>query len=240
MCIVDRLHIKAKQKGNKLDSNHYKDLPPAFIDDYIYDAMFDYVELFWSGKNYKGYNLGFEVNSQRIDMLSFLIKTETLTGTSQPYGNLTLNVYTLPEDYLHRVREKGEGECSGLKIKIVQHEDLDRTLSDEYKRPSNKWSNAVGVYRDSQLYVYSETVIPTIEVQYIKKPVKTFIGGYDTLEFLNGNITYPSQSSLKVDSEFPEQYCDILIDIMIQNVFGDMKDYNEASYRQQKIINKTF
>ena len=241
MCTVERAHVKFKQKGNKIDSNHYRDFPPAFIDDFLHDASFDYVEMFYSGKNYRGYNLGFEVNNQRMDMLQFLVVPSTLSPQSSSQdGDFMLTIYNLPEDYYHRVRERGTGGCSGYNIEIVQHEDLDVVLYNAWRKPSDRWKRAVGVYKNNQLWIYSESAFTSLTFDYLKKPTKPFLGGYDTLEFSNGDTTFPSSASTKIDLDFPDPYCDILIDIAVQNVFGQLRDYNHVNYLKDKLINKTF
>ena len=241
MCTVERAHVKFKQKGNKIDSNHYRDFPPAFIDDFLHDGMYDYIELFYAGHNFRGYNLGFEVNTQRIDMLQFLIVPTSLSPSSTTsLTPFTLTKYDLPQDYYHRVRERGTGSCAGVKIEIVQHEDLDNILYDAYRGPSDKWKRAIGVYKNNQLWIYSESTFTNLEFDYIKKPTKPFLGGYDTLEFANGDTTFPNSTSTKIDLEFPDGFCDILIDIVVQNVFGQLRDYNHVGYLKDKIINKTF
>lgn len=241
MCTIDRLHIKVKQKANKIDSNHNRDLPPAFIDDYIYDSMFDYIELFWSTKNLKGFNLGFETNSQRIDLLSFLLTSSSVSSSSSNVeGNFVITKFDFPIDYLHLVRLSGNNSCKNGLFEVVQHEDLSSILNDEYRKPSNKWNTFVAVIKDKSLYVYSESPITSINIEYIKKPIRPFIGNYNTLEYINGDLTQPNISTPKIDPGFPEEYCDILADITVQNIFGNLRDYNGSQYNQNKIINKTF
>jgi len=241
MCTIERLHIKIKQKGNKVDSNHFKDLPPAFIDDYIYEGMFNYIELFYAGKNIRNYNIGFETTSQRTDMLKHLVTSQELTTESSNSENgLIVTRFNLPDDYMHWVRVIGNNSCNGYSIEVVQHEDLSSVLGDSYKGPSDKWKRAIAVFRGSALYLYTESTPTTITVEYIQKPIKPFIGNYDTLEFINGDTTYPNSSSSKIDPNWPEEYCDILADIVVQNIMGDIGDYNRSQYNQQKINNITF
>lgn len=241
MCTIDRLHIKIKQKANKIDSNHNRDLPSAFIDDYIYESMFDYIELFWSTKNVKGLNVGFETNQQRIDFLSFLLQSSSLSSlpSSSEFGFI-VNEFELPLDYLHLVRLTTPTNCRAAKFEVVQHEDLSTMLNDEYTKPSDKWGRKLAVIKNNKIRVYSESDTNTLNLEYIKKPRKPFFGGYNSLEFINGDTTQPSLTTAKIHPEFPEQYCDILADITVQNMFGNLRDYNYSQYNQNKTITKSF
>jgi len=85
---IERLHQEIKFRWNKLNSNHKKDLPGAYLDDALNKATDDFIEIFYSGNNSKEYKFGFEVIQQRIDMLQTLV-------VELPYSvaNLDVNKY---------------------------------------------------------------------------------------------------------------------------------------------------
>lgn len=251
MCDVKRLHVLFKQKYNKIDSNHNKDFPPAFIDDFLYEAALDYVDIFGASDQRKAQKYGFEVTQQRIDMLSTLVidinDGDALAPISESteYGlykyEFELGTDDLP--YMHKVRFFANSSCGPIGIEIEQHGDLNIVLTDSYQKPSIKWRRLVGVIRKtsnlnkSSLYVYSDDELTGLLGQYIKRPNKPFFGGYDTLEYINGDATYPSSISTPVNLDIPDTYCDFLVDIAVQNVSGNLKDYNHTNYLQQKSLN---
>jgi len=84
------------------------------------------------------------------------------------------------------------------------------------------------------LFVYSDKPIDGINGQYIKRPRKPFFGGYDTLEFLSGDTGFPANGNAPINMDIPETYCQVVVDIAVQNVSGNLKDYNHTNYLQQK------
>lgn len=254
MCNVKRLHIKFKQDLNKLDSNHKKDFPPAFIDDFLYEAALEYVDILATGDMRRAQKYGFEVTQQRWDMLSTLVvDIANSDNTPLTHSSLTteygLNKYefilgNFTNPYMHLARAYALTDCGSVPITLRQHNDLGAILADAYQKPSVKWKNAVGVIKktknsdSSSLYVYLDDTITGINGQYIKKPTKPFFGGYDTLEYLNGNPDFPNSSSDSIDTDIPESYCNLLVDIAVMNVSGKLGDYNNVSYLNQKLINK--
>lgn len=251
MCNVKRLHVLFKQKYNKLDSNHNKDFPPAFIDDFLYEAALDYVDIFGASDQKKAQKYGFEVTQQRIDMLSTLVVDindgEILLPTEQitehGFYRYEFELGTSEKPYMHKVRFAANSNCGDIGIDIKQHSDLNIILYDAYQKPSLKWFRLIGFIRKSSnsnkssLYVYSDQPLNGLTGQYIKRPNKPFFGGYDTLEYLNGDVSYPNQTSDSIDLDVPETYCDMVVDIAVQNVSGNLKDYNHTTYLQQKSLN---
>jgi len=239
MCTVHRLHAMFKQEANKYDTNHYRDFHDAIIDDILYDASLDYVDLFFTGKNYRGYTLGFETNQQRIDMLGNLVQPTTITRESlQTYSDQFEMIFALPQDYYHNSTLTAFDDCGNLiNVEIIEHQDLNSSLN--YKQQL-LWNKAYAVIENNKLVVYFPNTINSIKQVYVKKPNKPFIGGYDTLEFINGDVTYPSQTSSVVHSDVPDTYCRVLIDIAVQNVFNNLRDYNFGSIKEKELINQNF
>lgn len=254
MCNVKRLHIKFKQDLNKLDSNHKKDFPPAFIDDFLYEAALDYVDIVATGDLKRAHKYGFEVTQQRIDMLSTLVidiansddaPLVPISSTTEfGFNKYEFNLGSAIDPYMHLARSYAVTGCGNIGIQLEQHGDLNTILMDSYRQPSAKWKRALGVIKkssnsaSSSLYVYLDIDIEGINGQYIKRPVKPFFGGYDTLEYLNGDASFPNSLSPSIDTDIPESYCNLLVSIAVQNVSGKLGDYNNTSYLQQKLINQ--
>ncbi len=104
---TDRIRHEIKLRWNKINSNHKKDFPDAYLDDIVNDTINDYIEIFYSGNNSKKYKLGFEVTQQRIDMLSTLVvpfKSAATTLVSPTIYKLELS--SLDPQYKHFVRAR--------------------------------------------------------------------------------------------------------------------------------------
>ena len=229
--VIQRLHHEIKFRFNKLNSNHKEDFWPQHIDDAINKATDDYIEIFYSGRLNKPYQLGFDVTQQRMDMLNNLVISSVVTPTL-----VTTNKYsiTLPVTYKHFVR--GTTNC-GIPITIVRHNDLDQKLHDENTKPSKKWNRALGVFQDNKLFIYTDGTISTVEITYIKQPVKVFFGGYDTYEFTLGDTTAYSTLTPPVNSEISNH--DILADMTVQYLSGIIEDNYRTQVIEKNIINKT-
>lgn len=250
MCNIQRQHIQFKQRLNKIDSNHNKDFPPAFIDDFLYEASLDYVDVFSGNNPQKALLYGFELDQMRIDMLSTLV-VDVASSDSNPL--LPINSTTesgffkyeflLGTDempYMHKVRFYATSNCGNAGIEIEQHDDLNVILADSYQQPNLDWKRLVGTIKKStnsntsSLFVYSDKELIGLNGQYIKRPTKPFYGGYDTLEYLAGDTNFPSATSPSINMDIPETYCQVVVDIAVKNVSGNLKDYNHTNYLQQK------
>ena len=250
MCNIQRQHIQFKQRLNKVDSNHNKDFPSAFIDDFLYEASLDYVDVFSGNNPQKALLYGFEVDQMRIDMLSTLV-VDIASGDSNPLQptNVTNEYgyfkYEFPlgdsdNPYMHKVRFYAVTNCGNVGIEIEQQDDINVVLTDSYQKPSLKWKTLVGVIKKSSindkssLFVYSDEEIEGLNGQYLKRPTKPFYGNYDTLEFISGESGFPQAGGPPINMDIPETYCQVVVDIAVKNVSGNLKDYNHTNYLQQK------
>lgn len=219
--IIQRLHQEIKSSTNKLDSNSYRDLPPEIIDDIVNFCQNRYTEDLAFGYNKSGYNYGFEVDGQRLDMLQTLVVPTTLSPASTIIlgTELILHSFNLPEDYRHYARINYNTTCKLQPVEIVQHGQLDALLKDEYKKPSLIWQRALGVIKNKQLNVYAPETIAELNLDYIKNPRPVFFGGYNTLEFDEGDVTAYNAASTPVTSEIPESYHYLLVDLCAQEIY---------------------
>lgn len=140
--------------------------------------------------------------------------------------------------------------CGKIRIgKVYQneHDDLNVILLDAMTRPSKKWKRLVAVLGrssandgTSSIYVYTngEFTISGLDVEYLKYPDKVFFGGYDTLEYLSGDLTAPTSSDPPINSEFPDWVQrTLLINMCVGNISANLYDYNQSQLRDNKINN---
>lgn len=247
MIPVQRIHHEFKLHYNKLNSNHKRDFPAAYIDDLINRAQLEYVDIFATGTNAKKFKIGFEVTQQRTEMLSPLVITSKqsipvyIDSESNFYDVFE---YLLPLDYHYYVRGTIKTNCGTFTIDPKQHDDIGTLLTGYHTRPSLQWlrfpslfaktSNADG----KSVYIYMPNDVPIQEfsITYIKKPTKVFIGGYNTLEYISGDSSAYNTSTGVVNSELPEDYLHVLVDIMVDIVSRILQDGASVQLMQDKLI----
>ena len=245
---IQRLHQEIKFRWNKLNSNHKKDFHPAALDDIINKATDDYIEIFYSGNNSKEYKFGFEVTQQRIDMLQTLVPTNpdgsilSYPATLVSTGQYRVNIAAFVPKYRHFLRAYVVPvECPTKKIPVtlVRSNDLDVKLADSNTQPSLIWNRCLGSIKNNNLLLYTTGyTITEVKIEYIRNPVKVFSGGYDSLEFLNGDTTAYSSSSPLVTSDLPEQYHDLLADVAVAYIARSLEDNNKFNLQKEQILNK--
>ncbi len=262
--IIREAQWEFKQRYNKLDSNFKKDLTPMEIDALFWDAIQEYVEIFYSGNNFKKFKLGFEVTQQRIDMLSTLVISSPLQAPITPDVILSNNKYEfflnstegqLEFDYYHLIRVNARTNCGLVNVKIERHEDLNYVLEDAFRKPNKKWRRLVGVIEkssnplvESSLCIYStaDFVIEEIEIEYIKIPIRPYFGGYNSIAYnkciaddideeICEETYYNATTTLPIDFDIPQMYHGIVIDIAVQEIARRLEDVNRFSLKQDKI-----
>jgi hypothetical protein len=259
--IIQEMHWEFKQRGNKLDSNHYKDLSSNEIDARLNDAAFIFSEIMYSGNSLKQYKLGFEVTQQRIDMLSTLVvgqpKQPLVSPTSfdSVLGIYEFDLSALVQPYFHLLRVTASTQCGLVGVKLEQHDDLTFTLSDKHRKPSLKWKRLIGAFKSSvssttetSLYIYTnnEFTIDGLYIEYLKCPAKVYLGDYDSLEYLqcvadagsNCEQFYNQSSGTptgSVDCDLPAKYHTFVVDIAVQEMSRILEDGNRFNLKQNKI-----
>lgn len=231
---INEIHYRIKMRGNKLDSNYMKNLPPAQIDVLINDTTQDYIEMFYTGNNTQGYDVGFEVGEQRIDMLSSLVVKNQEQAILAPSNyNSTLNMYEfklsgLAQPYRHFVRAYIFSDCGTISLvsaNLTQHDDLSSVLTDKTRKPSKLWKRIIATigkdssnFQESSLYIYTggEFTITGVYIEYVKQPQVVYFGGYDSLDGLY------TVGDPQVDSDIPVTYHSLLCDMCIQNLFRNL------------------
>lgn len=238
--LIDKAKHLFKLKYNKLDSQHKPDFFDVNLDDILYEALLDYIEIFYSGNNFKQYKFGFEVTQQRLDMLEHLLKPYDLTlPSSNTEFNFNKFSFSLPDDYLHNIRAFTSHSCGDISIPIERHDHINNMLSDSFKMPNIGWKRLIGIINNKMLHVYSDVTISNIKGEYIKVPLRPFSGTYNTIDFLNGNSSAPKIGDDKIDLDIPDKFSDIVIDIAVQNTSGILSDYNHTQYLNNKLRSNT-
>jgi hypothetical protein len=239
---IERIHQEIKFRWNKLNSNHKKDFPAAYIDDAINKASEDYVEIFYSGNNSKQYKFGFEVTQQRTDLLQTLVVPADVayTPTQVFPDQFSFDLSTLNEKYRHFLRAYiVPVECPSKKIPvaITRSNDLDTKLADANTQPSLLWNRCLGSIQGNTLRLYTKDyTILSLYIEYLTDPVKVFSGGYDSLEFLNGDTLAYQSGSPKVTSNLPNH--DILVDMTVQYIASTLEDVNKFQLQEKQILTK--
>lgn len=242
---IDRMRQEIKLRWNKINSNHKKDFPNAYLDDIINDAINCYVEIFYSGNNFKKFKLGFEVTQQRIDMLSSLVvphKSLTATKVSDYVYKVVLN--NISPVYRHFLRgHVTNPDCDNkmITIDLIRHNDFDKKIKDNNTKPSTMWNRCLGLIKsdntNSALYLYTDFNPSTlsVEIEYLRRPIKVFSSGYDSLEYTQGDTTAYKTSDPKVHCDLPEDYHTLVVDIAVQLIAGMLEDSNKFAISDAKI-----
>lgn len=236
---IDRMHQEIKLRLNKLNSNHLKGLPNAYLDDAINKATLDYIEILYSGNNSKAIKFGFEVTQQRTDMLqSLVVPNEPLT-VSTVISNSEYRC-SLPTNYYHFIRAYAvSNSCPGkvLEVQLCRHNDLFLKLTNAHTKPDLTWGRVIGVIRGNNLDLYTSGFpINTVKLDYLRKPNRVFYSGYNTLESVpdGGHLS----SDPKVHSDIPEAYHDLLVDFTVQYISNVLHDNSTAATQQNTILSK--
>lgn len=228
-----------------MDTGANYDYPPAFIDTIIWEALNEYIEIFYSG-NTKQYKLGFEVTQQRMDMLrDYLVSYPDIAAlvrtSTQNFSGVKLEKYnlaSLTQKYKHIAKVSGlDSVCANMiLVNVEPFNNIDSMLLDEFNRPKSRWQRGLGHVVKDNLYVYVENNLTELYLSYLKIPIKPFFGGYNTLEYIQGDLTAPSTLSTQINIELSPDYAGVLTDIMVEIVSSNVNDFQKQQIFEQKII----
>lgn len=242
---ISKIHQLCKLKLNKLDSNSNYDLSPAFIDLLAWETLNEYIDIFYSGSD-KQLKLGFESTQQRIDMLKDFVVSYPEQNLLSPISSsfyrdgfyITLfNLNSLVKKYKHFLRGVVYNNCNNsLKIDIETTNSLDYKLNNSYEQPSSKWKTCLGLIENNILKIYSDSPILNLELTFLKVPTKCFFGGYNTFEYLNGDLNAPHIGTAKVDLDLSEEYSNVFTDLLTMNISSYISDYQKSQELKNKIM----
>ena len=239
---IERIHQEIKFRWNKLNSNHEEDFPAAYLDDAINKVVDDYIEIFYSGNNSKKYKFGFEVNQQRIDMLESVVKSEvTYSAQLLSQNRYAVDLSVFNPSYRHFLRGfviPTNCLSKRIPITIVRLNDLDTKLEDANTKPSLSWNRCLGTIKENKIFLYTDYPITEITLDYIINPVKVFSGGYDSLEFINGDTASYQSGSPKVQLPISESYHNLIVDMVVQYLSYVLENNNKVNLINEQIISK--
>jgi hypothetical protein len=227
---IQEMHYEFKVRVNRLDTQHYQDLPPHNIDNLLNNAINHFVEHYAYANK-----LPFEVTQSRIDMLSNLVigqpEQPTLIPTRVSSNSFEVKFSQLAYPYAHLVRASVNSNCGVVNVKLIPMEFLNRMLNDAMQRPSFRWRRLLGTIRkssteqDASMYIYTEPAfeLTGVNIEYIKQPAKVFFGGYNTVEYdacvergLDNCSQYYSIATLPVDCDIADMYHSLIVDIAVR------------------------
>ena len=204
---IQQMHIELMQSLDKLNSSAFADLMPEDRDYFLNEAIVRYTKTCYTGNN--PLQAGFEVIQKRTDDLKTLVVTEfptitTVTIEENIYkADLSLlyldeNLSSLSSNkYWFFIRGRARIVKSGctskyINIKIYQHDDLNNTFEDPFKRPT--FNEAVGYFENGNLYIatINGTSIDRVKLSFIRKPIEVKYGS-----------VYPIPTT-DVDCDLPE------------------------------------
>lgn len=239
MIRIEDLHLKFKLAYDRLANNLRKYLTDVEIDELLNHAILEYVELFTTGQNKNNWNVGFEVNQQRIDMLQTLVKSYP----DEPKLNLSVNDGIYIADLTKTkfpIKSYHSGyisisECTDhINVDLEQHQDFNTARQNVHRKSSRVWKRCIGSIRDFKLYLYPDnSMTPTyLYLTYIKMPDKVALGTYPSFDMKD----IPNAPKLpKVNCDLPSQYIDIVVSIAVQEAHRRFSNYNDLQVSAQKI-----
>lgn len=241
------MHWLIKERVNKLNSNHLKDLNPYQLDETINDVMISLMH-----NTLKGQSM-VEVFQQKTEMLSpFLVK-----NPDQPFIPLK-KVATIGRndvfkakksdllfDYNYKARVYAETNCGLVNVSLENSDNLNYVLEkDTHLRPSKKWKRLVGTFDNEGFTIYAEKGhnVQKLYVEYYRLPKPVFLGGYDTIEYVECKkkntadcSKYYSKKDDPVDCEYPESFHSLIVDLAVKEIFRKLNFPNGIQLEQEKI-----
>lgn len=218
---VEELHYQTRFEYNKLVNNHNASLTDVDIDNVLNMSVDDYIDMFFYGKNLKGFNVGFETDQQRIEMLHSLVSDTQIpaiatTGNKYKFSlvlNQNVNKYG---DYISGTVEVKNCPGKYLELHIAQHND--QVELDFHRKTSLKWERVNGLFKSDfiEIDTHGEFVPTVLNLTYLKKPNVICLGTYQDLYLLQTIPNPPNK--VKVECDLPEKYHKLLTKIAVLNL----------------------
>lgn len=236
---VEELHYRIRFEWDKLGNAHRRYLSDLELDQVINSSVFDYVEIFYHGKNSQGFDLGFEVNGQMIDMLDTLVvgypdePELSLQQISDDMYKADFTQTTKPfKGYISSsVRLADCDNYAG--VNIEQHGDMNKTNVSFHRRASKRWRVIPGYLRGDSLYLKSDGIaLDSMRLSYLRKPAIVALGTYSEIPTVD-NPTPGLRPRQECD--LPEDYHPLLVRIAVQNLHRIYGNQNDKVLTDQKI-----
>lgn len=220
---LERFHWLIEQEWNMNSNSHRRYLTDLEKDELINQSVFDYIEIFAHGHNPKGFDLGFEVTQQMIDMLDTLVEgypdEPMLSPEDIGDGYYKFDFANTSKPFKSYVSSsiKIRGCSYTIGINPEQHGDMNKVKASYHRRPSKMWKNIPAVQRKDTLIVYADDLIPVgLQLTYIRKPKRVALGTYTDVPTAEN----PTPAILnRQEIDLPEDYHHLLLRIVIQNLY---------------------
>lgn len=232
MINIAEIHRLVKLRLNKVDSNSYQDFLPADIDDMINQATLKLI-------NY------YDLVSDRSQVVKDIISPFKVTYPDQPalYPSSTTangngfiydyNLDNLKYPYYRFLRAWVSCDDFVAPVSIITSDEQQK-LNNAYTRPNSSWGRYVGMFVKANnegkpaLRVFAnDNQALNLRIEYIKMPKKVYLGGYDSLEYIEckrRNEQYGGTEACNqyykigdppVDSELGKGATDLLVDMTV-------------------------
>ena len=242
---IVRQHQEFKLRANKVDSNNYVDLKPYQIDLFIHDAA-----LFIIQHHGELFKFGLTQNSKDL-FGTLLVKYPeqiALTPSNVEGIQYEYQLKNLKYKYFHLDRAYIQCGSSVIPVSLIRHDEQHK-FNDAFQKPSYKWKRLLGIIGkengtdNTSLYVYSDVSLSNKElrVEYVRMPKQVFFGNYDSIEYLNcqqssGDCSeYYKVGDPQVNSELPETYHSLQVDIAVYLASGKTENYNLSQFLLNKV-----
>jgi len=222
----DLLHIKLKNRLNKLASSDYDNFESWQIAE-----AFNKAQLEWVRRQVHGNNLhkeGNESSKMSIDDLQILLTEAVLKAHDLRDGFWQTN--KLPGDYLYgkRMSAKAISDCCLERVSMVfypvENTDIDILAIDENRKPSFEWRESYYTLQNNvvRLYTNGEFDLTSVKMMYYRKPKEVKFKG--DLDLITGvpHIAH-------VECEFKDDITEIILDEAAALLAGDIESMMQVN-----------
>lgn len=210
---------KYKARLNKSDSEDYDNLWLYQVEESFNKGILEVVRRMKRGKNQT--QEGDEETRDRVDDLQVILK-DTLISVGQYPTFVETSVF--PKDYLYYKRITplvSKGNCTRIKIKshLKEESNVDDLLTTFDTQPSFDFEETFNtlIGNRSRIYHNEDFKVDEALLVYYKQP-----------RFITFNRTKP------VNLEFKDDVSEIMIDVGIKIMAGDVNDWNQKTTAQER------
>lgn len=254
---IIEMHYDFRQKLNKADSQMFRNLRSPEIDWYLNEAQL----LFIRGIMDPRQRYMLEISPRGIDDLNTIIKrSDEVTPLSHEQD--TDRYYFVIDDEISDYLYFIAGECrihredcngSSRIARVFEKRHVDTHERDEFYRSSYEWcqvnmqievntfevsgqnvdKKVMVLFTDGDRLTEGSFVIDGVYIDYLKKPIPMFFGGYDSLD---GNYTVASPTQ---NCELPDHVHTDVVDLAVLLASGSLQspDYQLKMQKIQMINN---
>jgi hypothetical protein len=234
-------HIDFKFKVDKVASFTKEDFNVAEIDWLLNEGQNVFTKQRYGTSN--NTRSGFETTQKRIDDLASLhvkfpeqpaiVATTVTSGVHEVVlSDLIHSYWFLTRGYV----TVSQTDCpdKNIKLRQIDNDDLSDALGDSFHQSSVldgvlcNFGKASATTGESSIYIYPGTLtIGDVFIEYIKKPVQMFYGGYTYIDGSTPTTT---------NCELPEHTHSEIVDIAVNIAAGIIEHPTYAQLKQQKVF----